>query len=92
MTSVSQLVRINAPQLASATDRLLYASMPRQFPRGSCQGLPEPTVLVCRAPARPHRAWIAVVVIAVAAGLATAIVASSGPDLAVDQACETCDN
>ena len=57
MVTTQQLARINAPQLVTATDRLLYASRPPRVARGSHP------VVATRAPRR--RTWMMVAMIIV---------------------------
>jgi hypothetical protein len=83
MAILEQLVRINARQLATATDRILYASTPRTSLRAPRDAIAQAEV---RATASRMRAWIAVAIV-VAALVAAALVGHSGPEVVVHDAC-----
>lgn len=84
MASTEQLVRINAPQLATATDRILYASTSRNWPRASHDGIAQPEQVP--ETASRIRSWILVAIIVVSASLAAALVGRTGPEVVVDDA------
>jgi hypothetical protein len=83
MPTTEQLVRINAPQLATATDRLLYASTPRRW-----RGVPCDVAQPKQVPATGSRFrfWILVAMIVLAASVAAALVGHTGPAVVVDSA------
>ena len=64
--SSDQLEAINAPQLVTATDRLLVLGLPRkrQLARGSCSHIEVPTVIAI--PVRPRRRALGVAVVVLA--------------------------
>lgn len=84
MATTEQLVRINAPQLATATDRLLYASTPRKGPLASREVIAQPEQVP--ATASRLRSWILVAMIVISASVAAALVAHTGPEVVVDDA------
>ena len=75
MATTEQLVRINAPQLATPTDRLLYASTPR---KRACAA--ERAARQARLPATASRSrsWILIAIIVVVASVAAALVGHTG--------------
>jgi hypothetical protein len=83
MASTRQLVRINAPQLATQTDRLLYASTPRSSPSAL-------RIVVARqqalATASRLRSWMLIAMIVVSAIVAAAIVGRTGREVVVHDA------
>jgi hypothetical protein len=83
MPSTRQLVRINAPQLATPTDRLLYASTPRPSPRALCVVIARQQAL---ATASRLLSWTLVAMIVVSAIVAAAIVGHTGPEVVVHDA------
>ena len=84
MATTEQLVRINAPQLATATDRLLYASTPRQRACASRVITARPQQV--RAAAARFRSWLLVAIIVVLASVAAALVGHTRADVIVDGA------
>ena len=83
MPSTRQLVRINAPQLATATDRVLYASTRRTSAQASRDIIARRQAL---ATASHLRSWLLVAMIVVSAIVAAAIVSHSGPEVMVHDA------
>ena len=84
MAILEQLVRINARQLATATDRILYASTPRTSRRAPRDAIAQAAL---GATAPRTRAWIVVAMVVVAAIAAAVLVGHSGPEVVVRDAC-----
>lgn len=84
MATTEELVRINAPQFATATDRLLYASTPRPCPR-TPRAVIAPPAQVPVAASR-FRSWILIAIIVVSASVAAAVIGHTGPRVVVDDA------
>jgi hypothetical protein len=82
MATTEQLVRINAPQLATATDRTLYASTPRRPVRASREVVAQRDQVL--ATASRVRSWILVAMIVVSAIVAAALVGHTGPEVVAD--------
>jgi hypothetical protein len=83
MPNTRQLVRINAPQLATATDRVLYASTSRSSRRAAHDIIARQQAL---ATASRRRSWLLVAMIVVSAIVAAAIVGHTGHDVVVHDA------
>jgi hypothetical protein len=86
MTSTEQLfvlAAINGPQLATATDRILYASArPPALPAGfRAARAPAARPGPVAAAASRVRIWIVIALIVVAAGVVATLVAHTGPEV-----------
>jgi hypothetical protein len=78
MATTEQLLRVNAPQLVTATDRLLHAAPPRRWARASHE-----VIAPREAPATASRvrSWILIAMVVVAASVAAALVGHTGPEV-----------
>ena len=84
MATTEQLVRINAPQLATATDRILYVSTPRTSPGAPREGIAQPELVPVAA--SRFRSWILVAMIVASVIVAAALVGHTRPEVVVDHA------